>query len=71
MVEAEEKRFELGMSSIFEIVQVQRDLAAARTTEINALGSYMAARNELDRATGQVLKRHNISIDAAYKGAAR
>ena len=71
MVEAEQKRFELGMSSIFEIVQVQRDLAAARTGEINAMSSYMAARNELDRATGQVLKRHNISIEAAYKGAAR
>lgn len=68
MLEAEKKRFTLGSSSIFQIVQVQRDLANARTGEINAIRAYMSARNELDRATGQVLTRQNISIDAAYQG---
>ncbi len=71
MLEAERKRFELGSSSIFQIVQVQRDLAAARTEEIDSLNEYIRARNELDRATGQVLDRHRISIEAAYRGALR
>jgi len=68
MLEAEKKRFTLGSSSIFQIVQVQRDLANARTGEINAIRAYMSARNELERVTGQVLTRQNISIDAAYQG---
>ena len=68
MLEAEKKRFTLGSSSIFQIVQVQRDLANARTGEINAMRSYMAARDELDRATGRVLQRQKISIEAAYQG---
>jgi len=68
MLEAEKKRFTLGSSSIFQIVQVQRDLANARTGEINAIRAYMSSRNELERATGQVLARQNISIDAAYQG---
>ncbi len=71
MLEAERKRFELGSSSIFQIVQVQRDLAAARTDEIGSLNEYIRARNELDRATGQVLERHGISVEAAYRGALR
>ena len=71
MLEAERKRFALGSSSIFQIVQVQRDLAAARNDEINSLNGYIRARNELDRATGQVLERHGISIEAAYRGALR
>lgn len=68
MLEAEKKRFTLGSSSIFQIVQVQRDLANARTGEINAMRSYMSARDELDRATGRVLQRQKISIEAAYQG---
>lgn len=68
MLEAERKRFALGSSSIFQIVQVQRDLAAARTDEINSINGYIRARNELDRVTGQTLSRRNISIDAAYQG---
>lgn len=71
MVESERKRFALGSSSIFQIVQVQRDLAAARADEINSLNEYIRARNELDRAAGRVLERHGISIEAAYRGAAR
>lgn len=69
MLEAERKRFALGSSSIFQIVQVQRDLAAARNDEINSLNGYIRARNELDLVTGRMLDRHNISIADAYRGA--
>ena len=68
MVEAEEKRFGLGQSTIFQIIQTQRDLSAARTTEINSLSSYEAARNEFERVLGRTLEANNVSIDEAYKG---
>src|SRR5690606_20328661 len=44
MVEAEERRFGLGQSTIFQIIQTQRDLSSARTTEINAMSSFESAR---------------------------
>jgi outer membrane protein TolC len=68
MVEAEEKRFGLGQSTIFQIIQTQRDLSSARTTEINATSSYEAARNEFERVLGRTLQANNVSIDEAYAG---
>jgi outer membrane protein TolC len=68
MVEAEEKRFGLGQSTIFQIIQTQRDLSGARTTEINATSSYEAARNEFERVLGRTLQANNVSIDEAYTG---
>ena len=43
MVEAERKRFALGSSTIFQIIQAQRDLSTSRTNEINAASSYTNA----------------------------
>ena len=68
MVEAEEKRFSLGQSTIFQIIQAQRDLSTARTSEINAESSYEAARNQLERVVGRTLSANNVSIDEAYAG---
>lgn len=69
MVEAEERRFGLGQSTIFQIIQTQRDLSSARTAEINATGAYEAARNEFERVLGRTLQANNVSIDEAYAGA--
>jgi outer membrane protein TolC len=68
MVDSERKRFDLGSSTIFQIVQAQRDLATARTAEINAMRSYVGTRVELDRVTGQTLAKNNISVEEAYAG---
>lgn len=68
MVEAEEKRFALGQSTIFQIIQAQRDLSTSRTTEINALSSYESAQNTYEQVLGRTLAVHNVSIDEAYAG---
>jgi len=68
MVEAEQKRFALGSSTIFQIIQAQRDLSAARTNEVNALSAYQAARLGLEQTTGQTLRAKNVSIEEAYAG---
>ena len=39
-LEAEEKRFTVGLSSTFELVQAQRDLSRARQNELNATIDY-------------------------------
>lgn len=67
-LEAEQKKFNLGASTIFEIVQVQRDLAFSRTDEIRSQNNYIKAKISLDLSTGQTLEKSNISIDEAYDG---
>lgn len=65
---AEQKKFDLGASTIFQVVQAQRDLANARTTLIITQNTYISARINLDRSTGHTLTANNISIAEAYEG---
>ncbi len=67
-LDAEQKKFNLGASTIYNVVLAQRDLALARTQEITALNSYVQAKIELNRSTGQTLQINSISIDDAYSG---
>ena len=65
---AEQRKFDLGVSTIFLVVQAQRDLALARSSEITSQNNYVKSRVELERATGQALTSNNISIGEAYQG---
>ena len=65
---AEQRKFDLGVSTIFLVVQAQRDLALARSSEITAQNNYVKSRVELERVTGQALTSNNISVDEAYQG---
>jgi len=67
-LDAEQKKYTLGASTIFFVIQYQRDLATARSTEVTAQSSYAKAKVQLDEATGDTLDRYNISIDEAIKG---
>ena len=42
-LDAEKKKFDNGMSTTFQVNQIQRDLSAARTTELQALVVYRKA----------------------------
>ena len=67
-LEAEQKKFDLGASTIFLVVQAQRDLALARSQEIAAMNNYVLAEVEVARATGQTLQENGILISEAYEG---
>ena len=67
-LDAEQKKYALGASTIFFVIQAQRDLTAAQASEVAALSTYARARNELERATGQTLTANAIQIDEAMKG---
>ncbi len=67
-LDAEQKKYALGASTIFFVIQAQRDLTAAQASEVAALSTYARARNELERATGQTLVANNVQIDEAMKG---
>ncbi len=67
-LDAEQKKYNLGASTIFQVVQAQRDLANARTNVIATQNTYANAKITLDRSTGHTLTQHSISIAEAYDG---
>jgi outer membrane protein TolC len=67
-LDAEQKKFALGATTIFFVIQAQRDLALARSVEVTALGTYAKAKNTLDQTLGLTLERNNVSIDEAKSG---
>ena len=67
-LEAEQKKYALGASTVFFVIQYQRDLAQAQSIEVASLAAYAKARVGLEQATGQTLAVNNIIIDEARQG---
>ena len=67
-LDAEQKKFQFGASTIFLVIQAQRDLAEAEGAVVRALGDYMKSRVELDRSTGETIVKNRIILDEAYQG---
>lgn len=67
-LEAEQKKYALGSSTIFLVIQAQRDLATAQGVEVTALANYSRAKTTLDVATGGLLEAYTISLEEAIKG---
>lgn len=67
-LEAEQKKYALGSSTIFLVIQAQRDLALAQGVEVSALANYSRARNQLDNVTGRMLEVNQVSLEEALKG---
>ena len=65
---AEEKRFQLGASTIFLVIQAQRDLAQASSNEVRAQVDYQRAMVDFDRALGRTLERSSITLREAKTG---
>jgi len=67
-LDAEQKKYALGASTIFVVIQSQRDLAVAQAAEVSALSSYSRAKVQLDQSLGVTLEVNNVSIEEAKKG---
>jgi outer membrane protein len=59
-VVAEQKRFELGKSTNFDVLRRQDELEQARLRKASAVADYLAARAELDGLSGAILARYHI-----------
>jgi outer membrane protein len=68
VLDAEQKKYALGASTIFFVIQYQRDLALARSNEVAAESASAKAQVQLDQAVGRTLEVNNISIDEALTG---
>ena len=65
---AEQERYTVGASTSFFVIQYQRDLQQARSTEVTAKNAYAKARAALDRSLGEILMRNGIDVEEAYRG---
>jgi outer membrane protein len=67
-LDADQKKYTLGASTVFQVVQDQQTLAAAQSAEQQALANYSHARIAFDQAMGVTLDVNQISIDEAMSG---
>ncbi len=61
-LDAEKKRYENGMSTSFQITQIQDDLSQAQSREVNAVISYRTALAEFQRTLGRLLDEEGIEV---------
>jgi outer membrane protein TolC len=67
-LDAEQKKYTLGASTIFLVIQSQRDLAQARSNEVTAISAYAKSKVQLDNSLGTVFDTYKISVDEAVNG---
>ena len=61
-LEAEQKRYENGLSTSFQVLQIQEDLSIALSNEVNAIITYRKAVVALDRAKGELLEKTGVRL---------
>jgi outer membrane protein TolC len=67
-LKADQQKLSLGASTPFQVVQDQRDLASAQSSEVQAMANYSHARIAFDQAVGNTLETNHVSIDEAKAG---
>jgi outer membrane protein TolC len=67
-LDADQKKYGLGASTAYQVVQDQRDLASAESSEVQAMANYSHARVSYDQALGTTLDVNHVSISEALSG---
>jgi outer membrane protein TolC len=68
-LEAEQSKFEVGMSTNYNVIQSQRDLATAQNNELQAVLNYRKALVEFERLQQTTLQNLNVTLITAGGGA--
>jgi outer membrane protein TolC len=68
LLDGERKKFELGESTSYNVIQQQRDLTAAKASELAALVTWQSARINLDSITGTISEANGITLADAKTG---
>ena len=67
-LDAEQKKYALGASTVFNVLSDQSALAVAEENVVSAEIAYAKQLVTLDRDTGQTLDHNNIKLDEALSG---
>jgi outer membrane protein TolC len=68
--DAEQKKYSLGASTVYLVIQTQRDLINAQGTELRALANLAEAKANYERAIGRTLEVNQVTIADAKSGEA-
>src|SRR3989442_750517 len=68
--DAEQKKYQLGASTVYLVIQTQRDLINAQGTELRALANLVEAKANYERAVGRTLEVNRVTIADAKSGEA-
>ncbi len=68
--DAEQKKYQLGASTVYLVIQTQRDLINAQGTELRALANLVEAKANYERAVGRTLEVNRVTIADAKTGEA-
>jgi outer membrane protein TolC len=63
-LEAEEKKLQVGLATVFTVLQFQEDLAVERSNEIKALTDYSKALIRLEEVKNTLLQSYNIILES-------
>ncbi len=66
--DAEQKKYQLGASTVYNVILTQRDLITAQGTELRALANLAEAKANYERALGRTLQVNSVTIAGAKKG---
>ncbi len=66
--DAEQKKYRLGASTVYNVILTQRDLIAAQGTELRALANLEEAKANYERALGRTLDVNHVTIADAKTG---
>ena len=66
--EAEQKKYQLGASTVYNVILTQRDYVTAQGTELRALADLEEARANYERAVGKTLEVNHVTIADAQSG---
>jgi hypothetical protein len=67
-LDADQKKLALGATTVYQVIQDQRDLTTAAGAEVAAQNAYMGARILLDLAVGTTLQNNSVEFDEAKDG---
>jgi outer membrane protein len=70
-MEAEQKKYALGASTSYNVLQTQRDLATAESNLVAAMSAYEKSKVALDQSTGLTLTHLGIDVADAETGNVR
>lgn len=68
VVNATQRKFQLGTSTLFEVTQQLNTLATSRQNRVTAEIAYATAKLQMDVATGGLMEKYNIVFDEAKDG---
>ena len=66
--DAEQKKYQLGASTVYLVIQTQRDLINAQGQELRALADLEEAKASYERAVGRTLEVNRVTIADAKSG---